>query len=106
VLLVDDDEVVLRSLRRVLERAGHVVIARSTVHEAREVVCSHELDVVISDYWMADGTGAELATEVERVRPDARLLFLSGDHGSFHAGGVSVLQKPVRVADLLRALRN
>ena len=107
VLLVDDNREVLQTLRRILTRAGHNVITQTSVHGAYEIVGSHELDVVISDYWMADGTGVEVANELQRIQPSARLLLLTGDGSSSIDGdGFVVLHKPVHAHEILRAISN
>jgi DNA-binding NtrC family response regulator len=105
ILLIDDDEELLRTLCRVLVRAGHHVMTRTSVRDAQEIVGAGEFDVVISDYWMADGTGAEIASELRRVRPSTRLVFLTGDCAC-PSDGVVVLHKPVRTSELLQVIRN
>ena len=102
VLVVDDDEMVLRSLRRILERAGHEVIARTTVCEARAVMMEQQLDVVLCDYHLDDGTGADVASDLARVSSAVQMVLLTGDRVSVN--GLVVLEKPVRANELLAAL--
>jgi FixJ family two-component response regulator len=71
-----------------------------------------EFDLLFTDVIMPGAMdGSQLAKEVARRRPEARVLFTSGytETAMIHHGrldpGVLLLQKPHRRADLARALR-
>jgi len=104
VLLVDDDEVVLRVLCRILVRAGCDVIALTSVRDAATTIRESPLDVLVTDCWLRDGTGMELAETLRRAQPGVRVVYLTGD-GIRDACGAVVLEKPVRSSALLAALR-
>lgn len=60
VLIVDDDDLLRRSLRRTLERAGHTVDEASDVESARAALARSEPDLVFCDLNMPGESGLEL----------------------------------------------
>lgn len=78
VLIVDDEELLRRSLRRMLEAAGHEALTAATVAEARETLDSREVALVLCDIHMPGGSGLELVRSVARQRPQTAVIMLSG----------------------------
>jgi DNA-binding NtrC family response regulator len=75
VLVVDDDELVRRSLERALRGRAEVFSAADPVM-AREVLRARAVDVIVSDHSMHGETGLSLLVAVSQLRPDAvRVLF-------------------------------
>jgi CheY-like chemotaxis protein len=60
VLIVDDHHDTLKYLRLYLEQSGHVVLSARSSKQALETLASSELDVVVSDIALGDGTGWDL----------------------------------------------
>ena len=60
VLLIDDDEGLLKLAGRALQRCGHYVTAAATIAQARAAIAEAEPDVMVVDYQL-DGyeTGLE-----------------------------------------------
>jgi CheY-like chemotaxis protein/anti-sigma regulatory factor (Ser/Thr protein kinase) len=109
LLVVEDHEATLRVLTTLLSRAGHAVIAVSSISEAISAARAQLFDAVVSDLGLPDGTGLEL---MERLRAEHGLtgVALSG-YGmeqdvrrSRDAGFAAHLVKPVNFEDLRRAL--
>ncbi|MEM1415639.1 MAG: PAS domain S-box protein [Myxococcota bacterium] len=110
VLLVEDEDAVRRTTRRVLVRAGHAV------ETARNGVLGLErwraeeggFDVVVTDIRMPELSGIELATRLLGERPGQPIVFLTG----FAADGIPedvarharVVHKPFRTSELLEAI--
>ncbi len=61
-----------------LERAGYEVLAASDSATAMEIFSSSEVDVVVSDYLLKDGTGIELAFAMKKLKPDVPIAIISG----------------------------
>jgi CheY-like chemotaxis protein len=106
VLCVDDESAVLKLTRRVLERAGHAVVAMTSPLDAlRRLEAAHgEFDLVITDQTMPRLTGAELATKASQFAPGLPFVMVSGyrDPDLVLPGNVyASLQKPVPVETLL-----
>lgn len=68
VLLVDDDPVLLRSLRRLLAPAGHAFVCASSAEAALAMLEQREFDVVVTDIHMPGMSGLDLLAKV-RSRP-------------------------------------
>ncbi len=113
VLLAEDDDAVRTLGQRILERCGYRVLlaadgAEALAH-AREY--AGPIDLLVSDVVMPHLGGRQLAEAVRSVRPDVRVLFVSGYtddevllHGVVHAE-VAVLQKPYSLVALAQMVR-
>jgi len=79
VLLVDDDAWVRRSLARVLETAGLVVL-NAQGGEALSLLSDPELpvDLLVLDIMMPGLSGLTVARRASSLRPDMGILFISG----------------------------
>lgn len=78
VLIVDDEENILSSLRRLLRREPYELLSASSGKEAVEVMESAPVHLVITDYRMPGMTGTELLREVQQRWPDTLRIVLSG----------------------------
>ena len=109
VLVVDDEELIVRSLTRIL--ADHATVVGETVAErALALILSDaSFDVIICDVMMDGMSGVELHERVARERPDvaARFVFITGGAYTAHAQSYlervpnKQLEKPFVVADLV-----
>jgi signal transduction histidine kinase/ActR/RegA family two-component response regulator len=110
ILLVEDNPDTLKYLSRLLGQRGHVVFAAATLAEARLVASQNEIDLLISDIGLADGTGFELMWLV-RMRRDVPGIALSGfgsdeDIELSRAAGFALhLTKPVEFSRLEQAIQ-
>jgi CheY-like chemotaxis protein len=82
ILLVDDEEAIVRVMSRILERLGYRVTACSSPHDALAALRDDPMafDLVISDYEMPDITGLELARAVQAVNAVTPVVLCSGRH--------------------------
>ncbi len=78
LLLLDDEENVLRSLVRLFRRDGYRVLAASNVTEAFELLATCDVQVILSDQRMSDMSGTEFLGRVRQLYPDTMRLVLSG----------------------------
>jgi CheY-like chemotaxis protein len=78
LLLLDDEENILRALTRLLRRDGYKILTASNAREAFELLGRHEVHVVISDQRMPDISGTEFLSQVRALYPDTERLVLSG----------------------------
>ncbi|AZE82524.1 Response regulator [Pseudomonas orientalis] len=78
VLLVDDEESILNSLRRLLRTQPYDVVLATSGAQALEIMATRPIDLVMSDARMPGMDGATLLAEVHRVYPDTRRILLTG----------------------------
>jgi DNA-binding NtrC family response regulator len=116
VLLVEDDDIVRRLLRRVLEREGHEVLDAADAQEGLRHLRWHdgEIDVLLTDLVLPGGmSGVELALVAPTLRPGIKLLCMSGygEDVSIDVGALperaAFIQKPFTpsmLSDLMREL--
>ena len=79
LLLVDDEEMILTSLRSFLVlETDYEVLTYSSSTEALEAVKTRTIDLVVSDYLMPDMTGIDLLLEIKKLQPYATRILLTG----------------------------
>ena len=112
IMLVEDEPAVRALARRVLERAGYDVLEAADGEAALRVCEEHEgpIDLVLTDVVMPRLGGGELATRVGALRPQTRVLLMSGYTQDTLArrgvaGGASFLNKPFSPELLRQAVR-
>ena len=113
-VLVVEDEAALRDLTQcILEDSGYQVLVAAGVEEALDIAgrVGHKLDLLLTDVVMPGMSGNELAKRVLAIRPDLRVLYMSGyaddvllNRGGLHAG-VELVQKPFTRRTLLTRIR-
>ena len=110
-ILVVEDEANLRYLaRQFLEKQGYQVIEAADGAVAMQIAVAHEgvIHLLLTDVIMPGMNGRELAQRISEIRPNIRILYMSGytenvvgRNGMLDAG-VNLLQKPFN----LHALKN
>jgi PAS domain S-box-containing protein len=107
-LVVEDEPLVRRLLLVVLEELALKVHSASTIAEATRIASSEQIDLLITDGTLPDGSGRTLARSARAARPQLRVLLVSGapeDTDEFDA----TLHKPFTrdaLLDVVRQLLN
>ncbi|AZE65443.1 Response regulator c-di-GMP phosphodiesterase, RpfG family, contains REC and HD-GYP domains [Pseudomonas synxantha] len=78
VLLVDDEESILNSLRRLLRGQPYDVVLATSGAQALEIMAARPIDLVMSDARMPGMDGATLLAEVHRLYPATGRILLTG----------------------------
>ncbi|MEE9607370.1 MAG: sigma-54 dependent transcriptional regulator [Myxococcota bacterium] len=100
VLLVDDEPLLLRSLRRILESDGHRTVLAESAAAADAVLADPALDVVLLDLLLGQRSGLELLERVKRERPEVEVIVMTGHAsiesavGCIRRGAFDYLSKP------------
>jgi DNA-binding NtrC family response regulator len=113
ILFVDDEEMLLRGLSRILKEYGYWVVSRASSVEALELFRSNpnHFDLVITDMKIPRMTGAELAKEMMAIRPDIPIIMCTGyiemmdETQAIGMGIKEFVVKPFSPAELLDIIR-
>jgi signal transduction histidine kinase len=114
VLVVEDEEIVRELVCDVLEEQGYNVICATDGLEALKVAGNFEstIHLLVTDVIMPHMNGQELASKLSRIRPDMKVLYVSGysdndigDHGVLDPR-FELLQKPFTPQTLARKIRD
>lgn len=111
VLLVEDDELFARPLRRTLESAGYAVVWAASAAEARACLAADGLALVVTDTGLSEMDGLALTRLIKDVSPDLPVIVMTA-RGSSEAAAVAMdigaegyLVKPFEAGELLMAMR-
>ena len=78
VLVVDDEAVVVNSIRKILSRKGFAVEEAFSCKEALSRVFTNDYDLVLLDMRMSDGDGMEVLEKIKAKRPQLRVVIVTG----------------------------
>ncbi|SHO57439.1 EAL domain-containing protein [Vibrio quintilis] len=78
ILLVDDEQKVLKALKRELQGRVGVIHCASSAAEALQILAENPVELVISDYKMPGRDGAELVIDIRKQYPYVMTIILSG----------------------------
>jgi CheY-like chemotaxis protein len=110
VLVVDDEAAIRDALRRTLESAGHVVTEAEDGRAALESFRRFPCDLMVTDLLMPEVEGVQTIVEAMKLRPDAKIVAISGGgrngpddylHLAKKLGAVCTLAKPFSQQELL-----
>jgi len=101
ILVVDDEELVVKFVERALREAGYQTATAPDGPEALEAAAKLEtFDMVVTDLMMPKMTGDELARRLRLLSPGVKVLYLTGfsgrlfDLGPDTCGDEAMLEKP------------
>ena len=109
ILVVDDHEDTLLSMKILLTRLGYEVLAAENMADALRIAAEKHFDILLSDIGLPDGSGLELVRRIRAIR-DVPALALSGFgmdediERSRDAGFSDHLTKPVSIDRLQAAI--
>lgn len=112
VLVVDDDDILLRSLKKVLQRTGkYDVHVATTVESALATIDGTDVSAAVVDYALARETGLAVLSKLMLVQPRCVRILMTGrsDTAIFvdavnHGEVAKVIRKPFPGSQLLTAL--
>jgi signal transduction histidine kinase/DNA-binding NarL/FixJ family response regulator len=113
ILLVEDETHLRRLARQYLETQGYKILEAEDGAAALQIVDGHQgaIDLLLTDVIMPGMNGRVLATNIAKLLPDIRVLYMSGytENAIGHAGtldaGVNLLQKPFSLPALKDRVR-
>lgn len=110
LIIVDDDRPFLQRLARAMETRGFEVRSAHSIAEGIELIRDQAPAFAVVDMRLEDGNGLDVIAELTRVRPDSRIIVLTG-YGNIATavsavklGAVDYLAKPADADDVTDAL--
>ena len=110
VLIVEDEEIIRKTLREVLVAEGYDLHEAGTVEDALKLAHEMDFDVAICDVQLPDGDGIALLRRLHQMNPHTCILIITAYATvenaveAFKAGAFDYLVKPVLFEDLLHKL--
>ncbi|MCC6418998.1 MAG: sigma-54-dependent Fis family transcriptional regulator [Gemmataceae bacterium] len=111
LLVIDDDQAVRYSLRRVLEAEGTHVLAAGTAAEGLRLVREESPDVVVLDLQLPDRSGLDVFRDLHAADPKRPVIFITA-HGTtetaieaMKGGAFDYLVKPIDLERLSQLLQ-
>jgi two-component system, NtrC family, response regulator AtoC len=114
ILLVDDEEKILKALGRALREAGHEVVETTRARDARRLLNERTFDLFIVDNVMPEVSGLDLIREIVASTPEnerPQILMMTA-HATVESaleamklGALDYLQKPFEIDELLVVVR-
>ena len=113
ILVVDDEPSIPRLIKDALTPVGYTVLTATNASEALTLAGSHpeEIDLLLTDVVMPEVGGRELADRLRAIRPDLRVVYMSGyadDSDLLReviGGTVPFISKPLALGKLATLIR-
>jgi two-component system NtrC family response regulator len=77
VLIIDDEEKLRTLLKRIISLEGYKVTDISNIKEARQILESNNIDIVLCDVKLSDGNGVDYTKEIKDRHPNIEVILLT-----------------------------
>ena len=109
ILIVDDEPMIRRFIRLLLEQSGFAVLDAGDGNEALSVFQAHRdaISLVLTDVLMPDMNGPTLVDHIRRIDPGVPVLFISAYCETLHGamGNIECLPKPFLPDELVHKVQ-
>ncbi len=113
ILLVDDEEAIIKMEKQMLERLGYHVTGKSGSTEALEIFKTdpEAFDLIISDMTMPNMTGLQLASKIKAIKPHIPIIICTGFSDQINDETIkkrsiqAVVIKPVIKKEIAKTIR-
>jgi DNA-binding NtrC family response regulator len=78
MLIIDDEDIVLESCRRIFSAEGFQVSCTTSPPEGLRLIADSSFDVILCDWKMPGFDGMDVLEELERRSPDSTVVMISG----------------------------
>jgi two-component system response regulator AtoC len=107
VLVVDDDPLVLDVVAKILAAPGCTVVTARDGDEAVRALANRTVDLMITDLKMPGLDGVQLGIQAKLMYPYLHIIYITGFADiAKRARYGRVLQKPIRLADLIQTVKS
>ncbi len=112
LLIVDDDPIFLRNIKRLMEIQGYIVTAISNPQLVLEHLNSNGYNCILLDVKLPVKNGLDLFKEIKRSYPELPIIFISGESTintaveALKMGAYDFFEKPIDIDRLLLSVQN
>ena len=78
MLVIDDEEIVLKSCRKIFEAEGFEVVTTANPQEGLKLVSESHFDVILVDWMMPGFDGMDVVEEIDKRSPNSAMVMISG----------------------------
>ena len=110
VLVIDDEQVVLDSVRKILTSENYMVDVSLSASEGLEKAIHGQYDIVLTDILMPDIGGMRVLSQIKRSKPSLPVIIITGYATvrsavqTLKLGAADYLEKPFNPGELLKAV--
>jgi len=110
MLIIDDDEIVLRSCRKTFESEGFQVTTTIDPHEGLKLASDKNFDVILVDWMMPGFDGMDVVEELDRRSPNTAMVMISGHPSvgsateAMKRGAMDYLPKPFKPQEIVQVV--
>jgi len=111
MLIIDDDEIVLKSCRRIFETEGFEVTTTANPQEGLNLVTERAFDVILVDWMMPGFDGMDVVEEIDKRSPNSAMVMISGHPSVGRAteamkrGAMDYLPKPFKPQEIIEVVK-
>lgn len=111
ILIVDDEQSVRESLRKVLEKEAYQTFLAQSGAEAERLVATENISLVLTDFRMPEMNGLELLKRIKKKKAEIEVVLITG-HGTIERaveamkeGAYDFITKPFKRVDILHVIK-
>ena len=111
MLIIDDEEIVLKSCRKIFEAEGFEVVTTTNPQEGLKLVSEKSFDVILCDWMMPGFDGMDVVEELDKRSPNSAVVMISGYPSVGRAteamkrGAMDYLAKPFRPEEITEVVK-
>jgi len=111
MLIIDDEEIVLKSCRKIFEAEGFEVVTTANPQEGLKLVSGKSFDVILCDWMMPGFDGMDVVEEIDKASPNSAVVMISGYPSVGRAteamkrGAMDYLPKPFRPEEIIEVVK-
>jgi formate transporter len=111
ILIIDDEEIVLKSCKKIFEAEGYEVTATSDAAEGIRLASDQSYDVILVDWMMPHADGMDVVEELDRRAPNSAMVMISGYPSVGRAaealkrGAMDYLPKPFNPEEVIAVVK-
>jgi len=111
MLIIDDEEIVLKSCRKIFEAEGFDVVTTANPQEGLKLVSELSFGVILVDWMMPGFDGMDVVEEIDRRSPDSAVVMISGyptvgrATEAMKRGAMDYVAKPFRPEEIIEAVK-